>query len=361
MTFTNINEITEKYNYFKPSEADKTHELQILEIFNTQIPDDIRLEKYYDNGILLNWIARYYYNVFQNISLAIKYYLMAIEHGSLDAMNSLGCYYDDIEKNYELAVKYYLMAIEHGNVAAMNSLGVYYYDIEKNYELAVKYYLMAIEHGNVDAMDNLCLYYDEVEKNYELAVKYYLMAIEHCSVDAMLNLGVYYHNIEKNYELAVKYYLMAAENNNYEAYIKLGSLYHEKDDINNALKYYLKYMELQMELHDSICEFVNNNLSINIIDLLINYSEKQPNVITLFDNPRTKYLWHILEKELNIISAKCMQHIDIKLKQFGKIQECNICLMDNIQCIPFNWCMHYTCVDCYQKLCYKPCPFCRLP
>ena len=41
-------------------------------------------------------------------------------------MNILGNYYCDIEHNYELMKKYYLMAIENNSSDAMFNLGVYY-------------------------------------------------------------------------------------------------------------------------------------------------------------------------------------------------------------------------------------------
>jgi TPR repeat protein len=61
-------------------------------------------------------------------------------------MNNLAVSYE-IQKKYEKAKKYYLMAIEKGNSNSMNSLAIYYHEIEKNYDEAKKYYLMAIEKG----------------------------------------------------------------------------------------------------------------------------------------------------------------------------------------------------------------------
>jgi TPR repeat protein len=45
-------------------------------------------------------------------------------------------------------IKYYLIAIDKGNVEALPNLGSYYYNIEKNYNMMKKYYLTAIDKGN---------------------------------------------------------------------------------------------------------------------------------------------------------------------------------------------------------------------
>lgn len=44
-----------------------------------------------------------------------------------------------------------------------------------------------------------------------------------------------------------------------------------------------------------------------------------------------------------------------KLRLNKKNDQCNICLKDNIDCIPINWCGHYLCSSCYIKLYDKPC------
>lgn len=81
----------------------------------------------------MNNLASYYRKTGYS-KLAIKYYLMAIKHGSISAMNHLACHYDHNENNYELAKEYYLMAINHGNIHALYNLGHYYVINEGSYE-----------------------------------------------------------------------------------------------------------------------------------------------------------------------------------------------------------------------------------
>ena len=67
--------------------------------------------------------------------------------------------------NYDDAVKYYLMAIEHGNTSAMNFLASYYYRLA-NYEGAIIFWLCAVSHDNYDninALLNMCEHKDFIE------------------------------------------------------------------------------------------------------------------------------------------------------------------------------------------------------
>ena len=145
----------------------------ILNLYN----DNIKFNNCYDLNKLL-WNVNYYKDIKPNYNEMKKYYLMAIDVGSSDAMLTLAHYYHNIEKNCDEMKKYYLMAIDLGNSDAMFNLGRYYHYIEKDYNETKKYYLMAIELGNSNAMNNLGNYYEDIEKDYDKMKKYYLMAIE---------------------------------------------------------------------------------------------------------------------------------------------------------------------------------------
>lgn len=49
-----------------------------------------------------------------------------------------------------------------------------------------------------------------------------------------------------------------------------------------------------------------------------------------------------------------------KLKLHKKIDNCPICLVNNIECIRMICFGHYMCIDCYPKLSNNSCPVCRL-
>ena len=121
----------------------------------------------YTDEILFN-LGTHCKNIDSNWKLMIKYYLMAIEKGNLDAMYNLGRYYDAIENNYDLMKKYYLMAIDKGDSWAMNNLGIYYKNIEKNYDLMKKYYLMANKYKYINTNKYITqIYYNYKSFNYK--------------------------------------------------------------------------------------------------------------------------------------------------------------------------------------------------
>ena len=130
--------------------------------------------------------------------LMILYYLMAIEEGSVIAMNKLGRYYQEYgykDENYELLmIKYYKMAIINGSSYAMRKMG--HYVMRKNYskdghhwndiynldQMAFHFYKMAFLHGDIKAAYYLGRYYQYNEPNKILMKKYYLIAIENISL-----------------------------------------------------------------------------------------------------------------------------------------------------------------------------------
>jgi uncharacterized protein len=91
-----------------------------------------------------------------------------------DNVYELGKYYQK-EKNYDEMKKYYLMAIENGSIEAMRHLRLSFKCTNNEMK---KYYLMAIENGDISAMFNLGLYYQHIEKNYDEMKKYYFNIIK---------------------------------------------------------------------------------------------------------------------------------------------------------------------------------------
>jgi TPR repeat protein len=105
-----------------------------------------------------------------------KYYLMAIDKGSIVAMYNLANWYNAIE-NYKLMIKYYLMAINKGCIKSMYNLGCYYNNINDINNM-IKYYSMAIDNNIEDNKEKIIIilanYYEDIGK-YKIAKKYYYM------------------------------------------------------------------------------------------------------------------------------------------------------------------------------------------
>jgi TPR repeat protein len=95
-------------------------------------------------------------------------------------MESLGIYYDNIyfenEDTRNNTIKYYVMAIERGSVNAMFNLGHFYFE-KNDLENMFKYYLIAVELGDIDTMYELAIYYQKI-RDFDNMRKYYLMALE---------------------------------------------------------------------------------------------------------------------------------------------------------------------------------------
>ena len=133
-----------------------------------------------------------YYKKLKNYENMKKYYLMAIEKGSINSICKLGEYYEEIE-DYDNMKKYYLMAIEKGSVYAMFLLGIYYEN------------------------KNLCVIQDEKNKielieDENLAIKYMLMTIENGKDNDKMQIG--------------------------DAAMSLGCIYGERKDKENMRKYF---------------------------------------------------------------------------------------------------------------------------
>ncbi len=226
--FRNLKHVENKYN----TTFDKKYydiENDILNIFNNNC-NNIDVNNYDLTNVLIVYsIGFYYQNISINYDEMKKWYLLAVDLNSSDAMHKLGYYHCNIEKKYNEMKKWYLMAINLNNLASMNNLGIHYTDIEHDYRNMKKYYLMAISYNYSISMFNLGRHYQCVEINYDEMKKWYLMAIDLNNANAMNNLGCYYKDIEKNYDDAKKYFLMAINLCYSCAYINILYMY---DDVN---------------------------------------------------------------------------------------------------------------------------------
>ncbi len=337
--FETLEQLYEHYNCDISSISQYiVYEKEILDMFNSHNVDD-----YKENRDLFLWIGRYYNDIERDYDNMKKYYLLAIDKDNLIAMVNLGNYYDNIE-NYDLMKRYYLMAIDKGNPYAMGNLGYYYQNVEKDYDKMKKYYLMAIDKGEIKSMYNLGRYYENVEKNYDLMKKYYLMTVDKGNSDtkdkgylyAIYSLGYYYHAIEKDYDKMKKYYLMAIDKGDPNAMGNLGYYYQNVEkDYDLMKRYYLMAIKKgNLDAENNIKKLTTS------LERYVLYTE--------MDIPFKEKL----SKDINIYKNK--------LKTSSKIDDCNICIENNKECILLNCFAHYICKQCYIKLYDKPCPFCRL-
>ncbi len=204
-TFNSITEIEEAYDITLDIPDDVvSDEIIVKDVFNSKLVIPLDSDK-----ISLVNIQALYYQYIEEYDVMKKYYLMAIEKGSVSALFNLASYYETIDKNYDDMKKYYLMAIDKGCVSSMYNLAAYYQTIVKKYDDMKKYYLMAIDKGCASSMNNIAYYYQHIERNYDDMKKYYLMAIDKGSVHSMFNIALYYETIKENHDDMKKYYLMA--------------------------------------------------------------------------------------------------------------------------------------------------------
>ena len=284
MEITNytLKELCNKYNVKLNEFDDEELFVKIMNGNFNHSQNENEVEQNINNPLMLNYIGLYY-KTKANYKLMNKYYLLAIDNGSLDAMHNLGNYYKYIQKNdnykfmkyenpmdldhsmhdgkflittlsnyyksiekidgYALMKKYYLMAIDKGYYYSAHELAHYYQTIKEtdgyNYDLMKKYYLLSIEKtNNIISMHNLACYYINIEKNYDMFKKYCLMGVDNGSVKCMNDLGHYYKYIEpQNNELMKKYYLMAVDNGsiNYMDDLSLHYKYIQKKMMNWSL------------------------------------------------------------------------------------------------------------------------------
>lgn len=178
----------EKYDYISMYES-KIHHFYSIAMNLKYLPAHFKYSEWLSRQNLKRKMAEYltiaidlyyandYYKI-ENDTVENVYY---IETKVTKALDVLGNYYDDsiqypTEETNNKIIKYYRLAIERGSVNAMFNLGHYYYECNDYIEM-LKYYLMAIEIGDIDTMYDLAIYYQSI-KDFDNMRKYYLMALE---------------------------------------------------------------------------------------------------------------------------------------------------------------------------------------
>jgi tetratricopeptide (TPR) repeat protein len=131
--------------------------------------------------------------------------------------------------NNKEAIKYYQLAIDEGSNEALNKLALLY-DNNHQPEKAKECYIKSFNTGNVDATKYL-MSISLRDNKYEDVIKYGKPNADKGNKDFVYDLGSAYVAL-KQYDNAIKY-LKMDENN---VYIKdvLGTAYYEKGDLKNA-------------------------------------------------------------------------------------------------------------------------------
>lgn len=131
--------------------------------------DDFRYDRYLKNKVHKNVFIDEDYNV----NLVIK------------MMLKIADYYETEMYDHNNAVRYYMYAISHNSIQAMYNLGSIYMELGDTLKMK-KYFLMAIELNDIDSIFELAIYYQNVN-DIDNFKKYYLMALN--SIDNAKNIG----------------------------------------------------------------------------------------------------------------------------------------------------------------------------
>ena len=172
----------------------------------------------------INLLADLYYHgcgttVKKDTQQALKYYKMAAESGSTEALIKVAAIYDQ-DKMYAEALPYFKQSADKGNALAAYKYGEYLCNgkgtiVDKT--TAATYLEKAAKHNILNAMMLLAdLLYkaDGVPQDYARAMLLYKQAAAKGNTAAMWNIGIMYKNglsVKPNYLIALQWFGSAAE------------------------------------------------------------------------------------------------------------------------------------------------------
>jgi len=191
-----IDKICKLAEYYKELDKDKVDKyygiameqkyLKAFYLYGNQIKEDIKRIKCFSKAIDL-YLNKDYYDYSSDIDTTLsekekKRQTDYIECIVTKMIESVGIYYDTMylenEETKKNTFKYYIMAIERGSINSMYNLGHFYFEMN-DLENMFKYYFMAVELGDIDTMYELSIYYQKI-RDFDNMRKYYLMALETC-------------------------------------------------------------------------------------------------------------------------------------------------------------------------------------
>ena len=319
--------ITKEYG-IKFSENDLLYSNEIIDIFNGNVTD------YLDRSELYGCVGIYYEVVMENYALAKKYYLLGVETGCDDSTINLARIYLTIYGNHKSAKYYYKLAItKYNNIEAMISIGDIYLNISGNYDKAEQYYLMACKYNNPIAMNRLGNMY-VTQDNYKTAETFYMQAIELNYLPAIYNMGSLFYKT-MDYDISKKYFIMAMEKG---------------------------YSRAILSIHDILPLVTITDDDIDLLKKYINVNSNNLNQLNSCIQTDV-FRWYEIIKKLNVqcspATAEIISNFELKQRYFSKTGDCTVCWNEQTTVIPFSWCNHLLCIECYKQVYNKPCPLCR--
>ena len=291
-----------------------------------------------------------YYEEHNDYTKAIKYYMMAIDqYGDIDAMYNLGDLYKKI-KNYEKMKEYLQMAINLGDDSgSMFSLGDYYENRANNIQMAIIYYTMAVDYSkHKQAMFRAAWYHDNISRDWEQAKSYYeTLVTMHKHRPSMYNLAINYKEMD-NIPMMLKYMHMAADEFSYvDSMYYLAEYYNSVSQPENTTKYYIMAIEIAKE---------NVKYTFNMYKMIDAFTALR--ILKSVESPSQKIVNEIARISKSDKQIMIYQNKIALFTGLNHIVECGICYDEKLN-INLN-CGHCVCIDCYQRVYDKSCPFCRM-
>lgn len=205
----------------------------------------------------------------QELSVALKYFLLAAEKGNVIAMNKLATYYEfgfGTDKNPKAAFNWSKKASDLGSKEAFFQLAKYYQKgigTPKNDTLAFQSFKKSAESGYVEAYYFLAWQYrlgKGTPENDKEALKWFIKAYEYAGSEDQIVLGISAHHIgmifydgkgvDHDSAKAVKWLKLALKyrKNNYDAPFLLANICFENGEFKEAMDYYMLSAQRSREL-----------------------------------------------------------------------------------------------------------------
>ena len=291
-----------------------------------------------------------YYEEHNDYTKAIKYYMMAIDqYGDIDAMYNLGDLYKKI-KNYEKMKEYLQMAINLGDDSgSMFSLGDYYEFKANDTRMAIIYYTMAVDCSkHKQSMFRVAWYHDNIVRDWEQAKSYYeTLVTMYGHRLSMYNLAINYENLD-NIPMMLKYMHMAADEHGYvDSMYYLAHYYNSVNQEESAKQYYIMAIESAKE---NVKYMFHTGKMIDAFTSI--------RILKSVESPSRKIMDEIARISKNNKQIMIYQNKIVLFTGLNHIVECGICYDEKLN-INLN-CGHCVCIDCYQRVYDKSCPFCRM-
>ena len=177
-------------------------------------------------------------------------------------MEKTAIYFDDEMHDYNNSIKYYLMAVEKNSVNAMYNLGRIYYE-QGIYDKMMSYLLMGVNCEDIDCMYELSIYYQD-KNDFENMKKYYLMALEvKCPIPSKSSKTININDGEKDFNLfKVKDILETIENPSINIMKKLNKIKSKKEIMIYENKKNL-FSQLNHVIECGICYDIRLNIDLN--------------------------------------------------------------------------------------------------